>query len=94
MLELAITIGIVASFIISLLSKVGTLRWVQVESGRIKYRWLSELVYELVSCIFCISFWLCLILSIVVDIATGGSLSVYEIVFLAILATPISKLLV
>lgn len=79
---LAIVIALFAAWIILLLGKTG-LR----ERGQVK---APKLIAEMLSCDFCLSWWTCLLTSIVVAVVTGELLPIP----CALAATPITRYII
>lgn len=76
------TIAVTAAFGIMLISKLGVRDKVIMEA--------PKLISELFSCDFCLSWWTCVFLSIVVSAVTG----MWAILCVAVLATPITRKLI
>jgi hypothetical protein len=84
-MELLINLGYVAlpaAFIILLITKLGWREWVQLHGHR--------LLSEMFGCVFCLSFWACLTVSILFCIFVSND---YLDLYLAILATPLTRAL-
>lgn len=63
LLHISIAIGCVASFVITLCKKWGLVEWLQVHG--------SALVSEMAHCDFCLSWWVCVVLTILCIYVTG-----------------------
>lgn len=77
-----VSVATTAAFGIMLISKLG-LREKLIESA-------PRLISELFSCDFCLSWWTCVLLSLVASIATG----LWIIMCAAVLATPLTRRLI
>lgn len=62
--SIVIIIALLACWVILFAGKLGVIEWVQVHT---RYK----LIAELFSCQFCLSWWVCVIISICFAIATG-----------------------
>lgn len=78
----AIIIATLASWIVLFITKIGLREYVQIHG--------SKIVAELFSCDFCLSWWVCLMLSVICSIITGD----LTMVLCAFCATPISRYLI
>jgi hypothetical protein len=83
MLQNVILIALGASFIILLISKLGWREWVQTFG--------PKLISEMFGCSFCLSFWTCYLISIILFIFVNreGFTLLYPF-----LATPITRILI
>lgn len=75
-------ISLIAAFIVLLIKKWGWAEWVQVHGNKV----LSQLF----SCDLCMSFWAAVLVSIIMVLATGNS----ALIFVPVLSTPITRMLV
>lgn len=75
----SIVIALSASWAILLLKKLKVVEWLQIHG--------SELISELANCDFCLSWWTCLIISVITAIIYQD----YFILLYAIIATPICR---
>lgn len=75
-------ISLIAAFIVLLIKKWGWAEWVQVHGDKV----LSQLF----SCDLCMSFWAAVLVSIIMVLATGNS----ALIFVPVLSTPITRMLV
>lgn len=82
MLQEIALLALFAAFLIHLSSK-----WGLREKGQI---YAPRLISEALSCDFCISFWVCLLLSAILYIFVSKDLTV---LFYPVFATPITRLL-
>lgn len=62
---LGLAVALAASFLLSLCEKWGWVEWLQVHAP-------NECLHELFSCKFCMSFWMCFLLSIVAAAVAGA----------------------
>lgn len=60
----ATVVALVAAFLLALMDKWGILEWLQVHAP-------NEFLYKLFSCRFCCSFWMGLLVSVVLAIVMG-----------------------
>lgn len=74
-------ITLLAAFIVLLIKKWGWAEWVQVHGDKV----LSQLF----SCDLCMSFWAAVLVSIIMVLATGNS----ALIFVPVLSTPITRIL-
>lgn len=74
-------ISLIAAFIVLLIKKWGWAEWVQVHGDKV----LSQLF----SCDLCMSFWAAVLVSIIMVLATGNS----ALIFVPVLSTPITRIL-
>lgn len=79
---IVVMIALLAAFVVLLLKKVGV-----IEAGQI---YGSRLVSELCHCDFCLSWWACLFIAVVIAITETD----FCVVFYAMMATPITRQLV
>lgn len=77
----ATIVGLWAAFILLLSYKLGVIEWMQVHG--------CKLISEMAHCNFCLSWWVCLILSIVA-LCFVGDLHIIAVPFIA---TPIARIL-
>lgn len=82
MVESIIIIALTAAFVLLLLKKTGVINWLQLHG--------NDIIHELASCDFCLSFWICLLLSAIASVIRSN----YEYLIFAILSTPITRLLI
>lgn len=82
MILIVVMVALLAAFVVLLLKKLGV-----IEAGQI---YGSRLVSELCSCDFCLSWWACLFIAVVIAITEGD----FTAVFAAMMATPITRQLV
>lgn len=75
-------VALVAAWVILLLNKWGVIEWLQVHG--------NVLVSKAASCVFCLSWWVCVAVSLVLFILTGD----WSLVFAPVLATPITMKMV
>lgn len=75
----AVMVGLWATFILLLAYKVGFVEWMQVHG--------CNIISKMAHCDFCMSWWLCLILSLIV-LGFSGDLHILVVPFLA---TPIAR---
>lgn len=64
MIQAIIIIALLAAFVLALLNKWGVIEWLQVHAP-------SETLYKMFSCRFCMSWWLCVIISVTLAVMTG-----------------------
>ena len=74
-----VLVALMASFLVLLLTKWGVVEWLQVHG--------DELLSKMASCSFCLSFWMCLLLTLVVVLGTDNALYMSVPFF----ATPITR---
>lgn len=74
-----LSVSLFTSFILSLLQKWGVIEWVQVHG--------NKLFSEMFRCNFCLSFWVSLIISVVIVLLTGNVV----LLFIPFFSTPITK---
>ena len=65
-LIVVVLVALMASFMVLILTKWGVVEWLQVHG--------DELLSKMASCTFCLSFWSCVIVSLVVVIGTDNIL--------------------
>lgn len=82
MILIVVMVALLAAFVVLLLKKLGV-----IEAGQI---YGSRLVSELCSCDFCLSWWACLFIAVVIAITESD----FTAVFAAMMATPITRQLV
>ncbi len=75
----ALMVGMWAAFIILLCSKWGVIEWLQIHG--------SKLISEMANCDFCLSWWACLILTIIVLCFVGD----VHMIAVPFIATPIAR---
>ena len=80
--EFTLVVALVAAWVILLLNKWGVIEWLQVHG--------NVLVSKAASCVFCLSWWVCVAVSLVLFILTGD----WSLVFAPVLATPITMKMV
>ena len=75
-------VALMASFLVLLLNKWGVVEWLQVHGDE----WVSKMA----NCTFCLSFWVCFLLAVMVAVGTDNML------FLAVpfFACPITRFFV
>lgn len=78
-----IVISLAVAFLLTLAKKWGWLEWLQVHAP-------SELLNRLFSCPFCCSWWLSIIICLILLAATGR----WEFIIVPVCSTPISSRLV
>lgn len=78
-LFVTIAVALVAAFALLLLKKWGVIEWLQVHG--------NDLISQLASCDFCLSWWICLLVSIVIAILMHDPCCIIT----AILATPVTR---
>lgn len=74
-----IIIALLSAFILLLLRKVGAVEWLQLHG--------NDIIHELASCEFCLSWWICLFISLVCAFCVGD----WVVILLAALAAPITR---
>ena len=74
-----VLVALMASFLVLLLTKWGVVEWLQVHG--------DELLSKMASCSFCLSFWVCLLVTMVVVLGTDNALYMSVPFF----ATPITR---
>lgn len=74
-----VLVALMASFLVLLLTKWGVVEWLQVHG--------DELLSKMASCSFCLSFWVCLLVTLVVVLGTDNALYMSVPFF----ATPITR---
>lgn len=79
MIEYIIIVATLAAFFITLAGKWGYLEYVQVHG--------NEFFAKMFSCKFCLSFWVCVIISSVIFVVTGKC----ELVCVPFCAAPITR---
>ena len=78
-------VALMAAWLLLLLIKTGAVEWLQVHGSR--------LIHELASCYFCLSWWLCVAVTLVLLVAkviSNQNVSFCEII-IPILSTPITR---
>ena len=75
-----VLVALMASFLVLLLTKWGVVEWLQVHG--------DELLSKMASCSFCLSFWVCLLVTLVVVLGTDNALYMSVPFF----ATPITRI--
>lgn len=80
-LELSVVIACQAAFILLLAKKVGVIERIQIYG--------NDLFAELASCNFCLSWWTCLIISVMAAIGAQD----LSVIVCAFIATPITRIL-
>lgn len=78
-LFLTFAVAFAAAFVLLLLKKWGIVEWLQVHG--------SDLISRMANCDFCLSWWLCLIVSAILCLTTQNPLTLLT----SILATPITR---
>ena len=76
-----IIISLTAAFVILFITKIGIRNWLAERS--------PKLIYEMLNCDFCLSFWVGLAITLIV-IAIGAD---WYYIFLPVLTTPITRFL-
>jgi hypothetical protein len=74
-----IIIALSSAFILLLLRKVGAVEWLQLHG--------NDFIHELASCEFCLSWWICLFISLVRAFCTGD----WVVILFAALAAPVTR---
>ena len=74
--------SLLAAFIILTLTVTGARTWVQIHG--------PKLIVKLFSCDFCISFWTCFLLSVILILITGR----IELILLGPICTPLTRFLI
>lgn len=80
--DLIIVVALFSAFSVILLNKFGITEWVQVNG--------NNFFSKMFNCSFCLCFWLGLICSIVLAVATGESICL----LVPMLSTPLARILV
>lgn len=75
----AIIIALIACWVILFITKIGLREYLQVHS--------TKVISQMFSCDFCVSWWLCLLLSVCFSIGAGDPV----LLFCAFCATPITR---
>lgn len=75
-----VMVALMASFLVLLLTKWGVVEWLQVHG--------DELLSKMASCSFCLSFWVCLLVTLAVVLGTDNALYMSVPFF----ATPITRI--
>lgn len=75
----AVLVATIAAFVLLLLTKVGVIEWLQVHGGKF--------ISELACCTFCLSWWACLFLSVLMFVVTMD----YTMFVVPFVATPITR---
>lgn len=78
-LTIVVLVALLASFLVLLLTKWGVVEWMQVHG--------DTMLSKMASCSFCLSFWMCLLLTLVVVLGTDNALYMSVPFF----ATPITR---
>lgn len=78
-LFVAIAVALVAAFALLLLRKWGVVEWLQVHG--------NDIISRMAGCDFCLSWWTCLVVSLVVAAISQNG----YIVCVSVLATPITR---
>lgn len=78
-LFVSIAVALVAAFVLLTLKKIGVVEWLQVHG--------SDLVSEMAHCDFCLSWWTCLAVALMVAATTQNPC----IMLTAVLAAPITR---
>lgn len=73
--ELTAIVSLLAAWLILLLMKVGVIEWAQVNG--------SKLVSELASCHFCLSWWSCVVITLIIFVFVCGDVKVCLVPFMA-----------
>lgn len=81
-LFIVVMVALAASFVILLLKKWEVLEWLQVHG--------SDLISRAAGCSLCMSWWTCVVMSVIVAVFIGEWL----VLFVPFYATPITRLLV
>lgn len=79
LLIIVVLVALLASFLVLLLTKWGVVEWMQVHG--------DTMLSKMASCSFCLSFWMCLLLTLVVVLGTDNALYMSVPFF----ATPITR---
>lgn len=74
----AVIVALLAAFVILFLARTGAREWMQVHS--------PKLLADMFSCDFCLSWWICLFLAIIL-------VPSWTAIVIAILATPLTRYL-
>lgn len=82
MIATILYISLLAAFLLLLARKLGGIEWLQVHG--------NDLVWELASCEFCLSWWVCLVLSCCAALFTGD----WHCLLAAPFATPLTRMLI
>lgn len=77
---LCIVVGVMAAWILTLVDKFGWREWLQVHAP-------NDILYELFTCNFCCSWWLCVIISLFLLVATGR----WEMLVVPMISTMIAR---
>jgi hypothetical protein len=80
--ELTLSIAFIAAFLILSITKLGVREWAQIHA--------PKLISKLFSCDFCLSFWTCLFISLILLIFTGD----IRLLIIPFLATPVTRLVI
>lgn len=81
-LQVVVLVALLAAWMVSLMAKVGIVEWMQVHG--------TALISEMASCDFCLSWWSCVVVSLVVALCCGE----WCYVLVPFLATPITRRLI
>lgn len=81
-IEHVVLVSLLAAFILLLLNKLGAIEWLLIHG--------VDPFYKLASCNFCLSWWVCLTLSIICAVC-GSDLN---LVCVAFFATPLTRVLI
>lgn len=79
LVTIVVLVALLASFLVLLLTKWGVVEWMQVHG--------DTMLSKMASCSFCLSFWMCLLLTLVVVLGTDNALYMSVPFF----ATPITR---
>lgn len=79
--------SLMSAFIILLLTKVGTIEWLQVNGIKAKNDRLNDIVSKLANCHFCLSFWVGVIISIVAALLVGE----WQLLLMPIFTAPLTR---
>jgi len=83
MVQNIITLALGATFILLFIQKIGVREWVQIHG--------PKLISKLFNCDFCLSFWICVVLSIIFYTFVCKEI---EVVLYPFLATPLVRILI
>jgi len=83
MVQNIITLALGATFILLFIQKIGVREWVQIHG--------PKLISKLFNCDFCLSFWICVVLSIILYTFVCKEI---EVVLYPFLATPLVRILI
>jgi len=82
MLEKIMIIALISSFVVLLFLKS--------MKKKIEITTKNKIIYDLINCNFCLSFWICLLISIIFCLIYKE----FNYIYYAILATPITRYLI